>query len=380
MHADPEAALLVLHQVDVVVAGADRAELLLGELRELALRLEVGLANSVEHGMIGALLRRHAHAERDPADDLAHHGLDLDFGRLQIRPHGLVAAPDVVADARRRDVPLVGDAAADRLAVARVVVGAEDAELRVAGRHAPLQLLEAPLIDAAERLDPTHGRLPVLSRTKAEAGRRRGPTSAVPQRVRSSRRAGRRSRCARRSRCPSSSSCTARPEPARIRCSRSSSRRSASSCRLPAPRRWSMRSIPHVAFGSVVSTCTVESGSTKSTRGSAVMLSSAPARNVRGIALRGVRVDEADGEPQSARVLARDRGRIRVVVQDDDVAGRSGAPCRRGGNEQDREECDDGKKRRRMQWPPWFGGRRVGDRRRSSLLLPGSRLLLFTTR
>ena len=105
-----------------------------------------------------------------------------------------------------------------------------------------------------------------------------------------------------------------------------------------------MRSIPHVAFGSVVSTCTVESGSTKSTRGSAVMLFSAPARNVRGIALRGVRVDEADGEPQSARVLARDRGRIRVVVQDDDVAGRSGAPCRRGGNEQDREECDDGKK------------------------------------
>ena len=59
----------------------------------------------------------------------------------QLRPRGLVAAADVVADARRRDVALVGDAAADRLAVARVVVGAEHAELGVAGLHAPLELL-----------------------------------------------------------------------------------------------------------------------------------------------------------------------------------------------------------------------------------------------
>ena len=102
MHADPEAALLVLHQVDVVVAGADRAELLLGELRELALRLEVGLANSVEHGMIGALLRRHAHAERDAARDLAHHRLDatqlVEISSRQVRPRRLVPAPDVVAN------------------------------------------------------------------------------------------------------------------------------------------------------------------------------------------------------------------------------------------------------------------------------------------
>ena len=43
--------------------------------------------------------------------------------------------------------------AADGLAVAGVVVGAEDAELGVAGRHAALELLEAPLVDRAERLD-----------------------------------------------------------------------------------------------------------------------------------------------------------------------------------------------------------------------------------
>ena len=65
----------------------------------------------------------------------------------------LVAAADVVADTRRRHVALVRDAAADRLAVARVVVGAENAEVGVAGRHAALELLEAARIDIAERLD-----------------------------------------------------------------------------------------------------------------------------------------------------------------------------------------------------------------------------------
>ena len=64
--ADPDPALLVLHQVDVVVARADRAELRLGQLRELPLRREVGVADLVEHRVVDPLLRRHAHAERDP--------------------------------------------------------------------------------------------------------------------------------------------------------------------------------------------------------------------------------------------------------------------------------------------------------------------------
>ena len=70
--ADPDPALLVLHQVDVVVARADRAELRLGQLRELALRREVRVADLVEHRVVDALLRRDTHAERDPPRDLAH--------------------------------------------------------------------------------------------------------------------------------------------------------------------------------------------------------------------------------------------------------------------------------------------------------------------
>ena len=74
--ADPDPALLVLHEVDVVVARADRAELRLRELHELALRVEVGLEDLLQHGMVGPLLGRHPHAERDPADDLPHDRLD----------------------------------------------------------------------------------------------------------------------------------------------------------------------------------------------------------------------------------------------------------------------------------------------------------------
>src|SRR5207244_991615 len=101
--ADPDAALLVLHQVDVVVARADGAELRLRELRELALRRELGLPDGVEHRVVGPLGRRHAHAEGDPADDLAHDLLDaaerVQVAAAELGASGLVAAADVVADA-----------------------------------------------------------------------------------------------------------------------------------------------------------------------------------------------------------------------------------------------------------------------------------------
>src|SRR5262249_37633193 len=74
----------------------------------------------------------------------------------------LVAAPDVVADPRRRHVALVCDAAADRLAVAHVVVRAENAEVGVARGHAALELREAARVHVAEGLDRAHS-LPPFS-------------------------------------------------------------------------------------------------------------------------------------------------------------------------------------------------------------------------
>src|ERR671919_500031 len=68
--AHPDTALLVLHEVHVVVAGADRAELRLGELRQLPLRAEARPTDAVENGVVDPLRGRHAHAERDAAGDL----------------------------------------------------------------------------------------------------------------------------------------------------------------------------------------------------------------------------------------------------------------------------------------------------------------------
>src|SRR5438105_15149736 len=146
--------------------------------------------------MVDPLLRGDAHAEGDPADDLAHERLDaserIEVGAPKLRPNGLVAAADVVADPGGRHVPLVGDPAADRLAVARVMVGAEDAELGVARLHASLELREAALVDRAERLDLHRFLLSTAARPAAAAliqtqdGRhpsmRTGPRAAVPNR------------------------------------------------------------------------------------------------------------------------------------------------------------------------------------------------------
>ena len=103
MDADPDPALLVLHEVDVVVARPDRAELRLGELRQLALRREFGGTDLLEDGVVDALLRRNTHAERDPARDLAHDRVDaadgVEIDPRQLGTSGLVAAPDVVAHA-----------------------------------------------------------------------------------------------------------------------------------------------------------------------------------------------------------------------------------------------------------------------------------------
>src|SRR5918999_4300004 len=139
-------------------------------------------------------------AAEAPAVEAAHrvcgrHGLDRADEAVR-RPHagpGREAA-DVEPNARRRDVALVRDAAADRLRVARVVVGAEDAVLGFARLHAALQLLEAALVDGAERLDvhacfdcrqeppapaPTMG--PARSFSTVSASSASSPTAAFSQ-------------------------------------------------------------------------------------------------------------------------------------------------------------------------------------------------------
>ena len=142
MHADPDEARLVAHQVDIVVARADGAEL--GH-RLLAIGLHVGLApriGVVEQRVLGTLLVGAADAERDRPrhvpDDRADAVGDRRVGRVEANRH--VAAADVEADAGNADLLLIGDDAADRLRIAEMAVGADDAADDIADRHAVLHL------------------------------------------------------------------------------------------------------------------------------------------------------------------------------------------------------------------------------------------------
>ncbi len=69
-------------------------------------------------------------------------------------PGGTPRFPGRVTQGRRVTAAerTASPAAADRLAVAGVMIGAQDAVLGIPGRHASLQLREAPLIDGAEGL------------------------------------------------------------------------------------------------------------------------------------------------------------------------------------------------------------------------------------
>src|ERR1700733_6953488 len=115
MYADPDKVVLVAHQIDIVIAGADGAEL---RDRFLPVRLHVGLAPGVgivEQGMLGTLLVTAADAERDSLGYIPDDRPDaIRNGReLHVKLHCHVAAADVEPDARDADLLLISDYAAD---------------------------------------------------------------------------------------------------------------------------------------------------------------------------------------------------------------------------------------------------------------------------
>jgi hypothetical protein len=151
VHADPDEAVVAGEQVDVVVARADRAELVARHLDHLALRPEVCARDRAEHRVVDGLGVVAPDAEGDAPEHVVHDPRDVrpDLHCADIRADRLVAARDVVPDARRRDVVRVGQDAADRLRVADVAVGADRARDGVAGLRAAAQLLDRARLDVA---------------------------------------------------------------------------------------------------------------------------------------------------------------------------------------------------------------------------------------
>ena len=110
-----------------MVPRADRAQLSLGQLQQSSLRCEVGLADALQHGIVRVLAVDATNPKADRVHDLVHHRRGVDLGGPQRRAHRQVPAADVVAHARRRDVPRIGDRRADWRGVPHVMVGAEHA-------------------------------------------------------------------------------------------------------------------------------------------------------------------------------------------------------------------------------------------------------------
>ncbi len=108
VHTHPDPVLFVGEQVHVVVAGADRAELLVGERLELRGGGQAPFV-ALEHFRVHALLVLLPHPERQPPPDVVHERGDPRTGLAtgHVGENRLVAAADVVAHARRREgVPL----------------------------------------------------------------------------------------------------------------------------------------------------------------------------------------------------------------------------------------------------------------------------------
>ena len=99
-------------------------------------------------------------AEANRSPDIVEDGLGArrEVGVTRIEPDRHVAARDVEADTADGDVFLVGDHAADRMGVAEVAVGAQNALHGAADRHAALHLRERLGLMLAVDLDVAHER------------------------------------------------------------------------------------------------------------------------------------------------------------------------------------------------------------------------------
>src|SRR5262249_48917716 len=139
MDADPHPALFVFEQVDIVITGSDCAELLACHL------LEVGGAGLVpqrtlEEFVIDLLLVDAAEPEtnraRNVTHDLVHRPRDVSENHVGAYRH--VAAADIEADTADRHVVLIRNHATNRLGIAEMPVGTQNAGDAAAHAHATL--------------------------------------------------------------------------------------------------------------------------------------------------------------------------------------------------------------------------------------------------
>src|SRR3984893_16580789 len=154
MHADPHEAIFVPHQVHVMIARSDRAELGAGFLAvDSHARFPPRIA-VVKNFMLDSLFVDAPDTERNDLADIGQNRRNaiFDVDKRRIEPDGHIAATDVEANARDADLLLVGDDAAHRLRITEMAIGADDALHRVADGHAVPHLGNGAWVVVAEDL------------------------------------------------------------------------------------------------------------------------------------------------------------------------------------------------------------------------------------
>src|ERR1700730_11996426 len=152
VNADPDEAVLIAHQVDIVIARSDGAKL---RDRLLPVRAHVRFAPGVviiEQIVLDPLVIGSPDAERDRLVDVLDDraGIAFDPAERRVETHGHVATADIEPDAGDADLLFIGDDAADRLRIAQMTVGADHARNRVADGHAIAHLRDRGVVVRAE--------------------------------------------------------------------------------------------------------------------------------------------------------------------------------------------------------------------------------------
>ncbi|MNC07019.1 hypothetical protein D3C75_545460 [compost metagenome] len=141
MIRDPQTAgCRFFKQVDEVIAAADRAELALRQYSQLvmlllAYRLIYSPIRIIEEVMIDLLLIDPSHPKRDFAGNFIHNLRQswlYVFGR-QTGSYCFISACDIIANAGRRDLPVIHDNPADRLTIPFMMIRHQQGLNHIAG-------------------------------------------------------------------------------------------------------------------------------------------------------------------------------------------------------------------------------------------------------
>src|SRR5262245_23376527 len=163
MHPNPDGARLIFKDVNVVVPGANRSELLARHLLQWRNRTDFpGVLVEKRMAHVFSVLTTDSKADRLPNVIHDHCDLPSNLRGIGIGPDGFVTTRDVVANSRGRDGVSISDHAPDGNRITLVVVGHQSHS--IGGLGTVLNLRQSAGLNRVSPhwniVDESHGHLP----------------------------------------------------------------------------------------------------------------------------------------------------------------------------------------------------------------------------